>query len=296
MQTGMTALLGTAVASVIGLGATVSNQYFVRDNPKSMFSVLVADGNVNIERGIAYGDHSRHQLDIYTPRSRPSDAVILFLYGGGWDSGERSTYGFAGAALAARGFTVVIADYRLYPEVEFPAFVEDGAKAYAYTTRHVSNGLPVFVMGHSAGAHTAAMIALDERYLNAQGAGLPRPAGFIGLAGPYSFDPTTWPTTKHIFTKVKKADTARPVTFVNKYAPPALLLHGLDDDTVKLWNLRAMKVAYESAGVAVSAHELEYTGHIGIVLSLARPFRWKQSVLDEVSGFIEANSGHKERP
>jgi len=289
MQIGTTALLGTAIASAIGLGATVSNQYFTRENPKSLLSALVADGNVSIERDIAFGRHSRHKLDIYRPREGKSGAVILFLYGGGWHSGDRSTYGFAGAALASRGFTVVVSDYRLYPEVEFPSFVDDAAKAYAYTARNVSNGRPVYVMGHSAGAHMAAMISLDEKYLKAEGANLPKPAGLIGLAGPYSFDPTTWPTTKHMFTKVKtNADVARPVTFVSKNAPPALLMHGLDDTVVKLWNLDAMSEAYKKAGVPVRQKRLKGFGHVGIVLAMARPFRWRYSVVDEVVDFIRA--------
>ena len=289
MQIGVTTLLGTAVASAIGMGATVSNQYFTRENPKSLLSALVADRNVAVERNISFGTHPRHKLDIYRPRSGKGSAVILFLYGGGWHSGERSTYGFAGAALASRGFTVVVSDYRLYPEVDFPSFVDDAAKAYAYTARNVSSGRPVFVMGHSAGAHMAAMISLDEKYLKAEGKNLPKPAGLIGLAGPYSFDPTTWPTTKHMFTKVKtNADVARPVTFVSKNAPPALLMHGLDDTVVKLWNLDAMSEAYKKAGVPVRQKRLKGFGHVGIVLAMARPFRWRYSIVDEVVDFIRA--------
>lgn len=289
MQIGATVLLGAAIATAIGLSATVSSQYFSSDNPNSILSALVADSNVVVERGIAFGPHPRHKLDIYRPSGGKSDAVILFFYGGGWHCGDRSTYGFAGAALASRGFTVVVPDYRLYPEVEFPSFVDDAAKAYAHTARNVSDGRPLYVMGHSAGAYMAAMISLNEKYLMAEAANIPKPAGLIGLAGPYSFDPTTWPTTKHIFTKVKSnADTARPVTFVSKNAPPALFMHGLDDKIVKLWNFEAMTEAYKKAGVPVRQRKLEGFGHIGIVLALARPFRWRHNVLDDVVDFIRS--------
>lgn len=296
MQIVAATIMSVAVASIIGAGAALSSQYFTTGNPKSLLSAVVADGGVNIERGIPFGTHPRHKLDIYRPREKDSKALVLFLYGGGWHSGDRTTYGFAGAALASRGFTVVVPDYRLYPEVQFPSFVDDVAKAYGYTVRTISGDLPVFVMGHSAGAHMAAMISLNPKYLRSDGETLPRPAGLIGLAGPYSFDPTTWPTTKHIFTRVKNADAARPVTFVSKDAPPALLMHGLDDDVVKLWNLEAMAAAYKKAGVPVREKRLQGFGHVGIVLSLAQPFRWRYSVVDEVVEFIDSRLAQKSVP
>lgn len=290
MRTGVTATMVFIAALATGISLCVSNRYFTFDNPKSLFSALVADGNVRLERGFDYGDHWRHKLDIYRPQRAAGRAVVVFLYGGGWRSGERSTYGFAGAALASRGLTVVVPDYRLYPNAEYPDFVEDAAKAYAWTMRNVAQGRPVFVMGHSAGAHMAGLIALDKRYITSQGGNLPRPAGLIGLAGPYAFDPTTWPTTTEIFATAKTADEARPAAHVDGKAPPALLFHGQDDETVRLWNMETIAKAYQAAGREVEIHEIAGTGHTGIVLALARPARWQYDILETIVRFVRMRS------
>ena len=254
MRTKTIAALVILTTVATGAAVGVSSRYFTFDNPNSLFSALVAERDVELERGIVYGENARHKLDIYRPCGERGRAVILFLYGGGWTSGERSTHGFAGAALASRGFTVIIPDYRLYPEAQFPEFVEDAARAYGWAVRNEGKDKPVFVMGHSAGAHMAALIALDDRYIKNHGGGLLRPAGLIGLAGPYAFDPTTWPTTRDIFATAKTANKARPAAHVDGNAPPALLFHGLADETVRLWNMQTMATAYHEAAREVETH------------------------------------------
>ena len=93
---------------------------------------------------------------------------MIFFYGGSWDSGSKGDYLFVAQALTASGYTVVIPDYRLYPEVRFPAFVEDGAQAVRWTADRVGSG-KLFVMGHSAGAHIALLLAANTPYLQAAG-------------------------------------------------------------------------------------------------------------------------------
>lgn len=284
------AILAAGLCAVGSLGWTLTSPLFVPKNPLSILSAVISERDIGLARGISYGQHPRRALDVYEPAKGEGRAVILFLYGGGWKSGERSTYGFVGAALASRGYTVVIPDYRHYPDVKFPAFMDDAAQAYVHAQKHIARGRPVFFMGHSAGAHMAALLALDERYLVAAGSDLPKPTGLIGLAGPYAFDPTTWPTTKEIFTEALSADAVRPVAHVSANAPPMLLMHGLKDEVVKLYNLRDMDAAARSVGVSSKAVELEDTGHIGILLAIARPFRWKGPVLKEILGFLEAQT------
>lgn len=262
----------------------------------SLYSRIVADRGVAVETGVAYGPHARNVLDIYRPaQGNGADAasgpIAVFIYGGGWRSGERATYGFVGAALAARGITTVIPDYRLYPEVRFPAFVDDAARAYAWVAAELARDggkrRPIFLVGHSAGAHTAALLALDVRRLADAGVGAEdRPAGLIGLAGPYAFDPTTYPTTKEIFAPALGSQDARPAAFAGAGAPPALLMHGLEDETVQLSNMRTLASALQSAGVHVRTLELERIGHTGLVLAISRPFRWRAPVLAEIEAFI----------
>jgi acetyl esterase/lipase len=251
-----------------------------------MFSAIVADGGVDVERGVRFGPGPRDALDIYRPRAAtaPNAPVLFFIYGGGWTDGDRATYGFVGAAFAARGITTVIADYRVFPEARFPTFVQDSARAYRWAADTIARGRPIVVAGHSAGAHTAALLAADRSYLAAVRA--PPPAALIGLAGPYAFDPTTWPTTKEIFATAPTADAARPIAFAGAHLPPTLLLHGTGDETVKLFNQRDFAAKLGEAGVAVRALELPAVTHTGILLALSRPFRRPGDVLDTITVFL----------
>lgn len=261
----------------------------------------ISERSVIVEPGFRYGPGRRDLVDIYRPRAGTGRGpVAIYIYGGGWKAGDRALYGFMGAALASRGITTAIPDYRLYPEVSFPAFVEDAARAYGFVAGTIARPetgagreaatRPIYLIGHSAGAHIAALLALDRRYLSAVGPHVPRPAGLIGLAGPYAFDPTTWPTTKAIFAKAANADQARPVAFAGPQAPPTLLMHGLDDDVVKLWNMRDFAAALSRANVPVRTLELPGLGHIGVMLSVLRPLRWRGPVLDEIVRFISSGS------
>ncbi len=283
---------------VVAIVALIGTSWGVLAFKPSLFSDLVADRGVRVERDVAYGPLGRHRLDIYRPQTAAADGpIVVFYYGGGWRSGHRATYGFVGAALAARGITAVIPDYRLYPEVRFPGFVEDAALAYRWVaaTLAVATGgtRSIYVMGHSAGGHSAAMLAYDRHYIAAGGGDPPRPKGLIGLAGPYAFDPTTWPSTAAIFAGAASPDSTRPVTFVGPGAPPALLVHGLADTTVKPWKTRDLAAALTASGSVVRKVEVESMGHIGVLLAIARPFRWRAPVLEEIIGFIGAIEGRK---
>lgn len=279
-------------------------------------SRLVADGDVQVVRNIAYGAHARQSLDHYRDETKglarahslaavADDAVsagqkpiVIFFYGGGWTSGDKSIYHSIGAALAKRGFEVVIPNYRLFPEVQFPDFVHDAVLAYEWVWHNLAQKgtRPIFVMGHSAGAHIAALLAYDQRYLengfakqfkslNKSDLAF-RPSGFIGLAGPYAFDPTTWPSTKHIFSNVTSADHARPVHFVNENSPPTLLFHGQKDDVVKLWNQQELTDALKRKGVFVNATVVPEVGHIGLLLNLGLPLGQRDQLFDKITQFI----------
>jgi acetyl esterase/lipase len=265
---------------------------------KNWLSQLVSDREIGVTQTYAYGAHPRQKLDVYTPRLPcPDGPIVIFWYGGSWTSGAKGAYAFVGSALAARGMTTVIPDYRLYPEVRFPDFVTDAANAYMWTVTSLALRAgqpprPVFLMGHSAGAHTAALLAYDSSYLAASTL---KPAGFIGLAGPYAFDPTTWNSTKAIFATAKTADSARPVTFIKRGTPPSLLLHGADDTTVKPFNFKDVVAALQSVDTPVEHALYPGIGHVGLVLSLAGPLRWRAPTLDQTLAFIDRHAGAAKR-
>jgi acetyl esterase/lipase len=299
-----TALAATGMTLLAGCVASMSahQQGHLYTMFGRLFSMLVSEHAVRVERNIAFGPDPRHRLDVYRP-SQLSEAgpIIIFYYGGGWTTGDRRMYGFVGSALAARGFTTVIPDYRLYPTVKFPTFVEDAALAYAWVAATIGKSAgrqrAIIVMGHSAGAHTAALLTFDRSYIERAGHTLPRPAALISLAGPLSFDPTTWPTTKKIFEPASDhPDSARPIAFVKPGEPPTLLLHGVPDNIVRIKNSRETAAALREGGNDVTEIEYPSLGHIGIILAIARPLRWRADVLDDVTKFISRDFGRALSP
>ena len=133
---------------------------------------LTPNHNYQLSEGIAYGPDPRQRVDVYRPKPFTSEqALIVFFYGGSWNRGSRKDYAFIGEALASRGIVVVVADYRLYPQVQYPEFLKDSAAAVSWAVRacqdYGADPKKIYVMGHSAGAYNAAMIALDARWLSA---------------------------------------------------------------------------------------------------------------------------------
>lgn len=238
----------------------------------------------------AYGPDPRQKLDIYLPRNlKPPADVVVFFYGGRWRSGDRHDYRFVAEALTSEGFIAVIPDYRLYPEVSWRGFVNDGAAAYhwveTHIARHHGNPARIFLMGHSAGAHIAAMVTLDEALRTRVGSRIP-PCGMIGLAGPYDFLPFVDADVKQVFSSARRPLETQPVHYVAPGDPPLLLLLGADDTTVDPRNSDALAAAARAAGNTAQVIRYPGIGHVGIVLSLAQHFRFLAPTLRDTARFI----------
>ena len=242
------------------------------------------DGRV--EKGVAYGRLDRQRLDIYRPDGR-SKATILFIYGGSWQEGERGDYAFVGEALANAGFTTAIPDYRLFPEVKFPDFVNDAAAAFA-AVRKGSEG-PVFVMGHSAGAQIAALLTLDPRYLGRHKLSSCRDvAGLIGVSGPYDFLPLQDPEFFPIFPKRTRQQIA-PINFADGKHPPSLLIYSRDDEVVKAKNIDNLSRKLRSGGNRVETIVFDGASHAETIGAMARVLRRKAPTYDETVSFVSAS-------
>ena len=241
---------------------------------------------------VAYGDDPRQKMDIHAPVERGDRPwpMLVFFYGGGWDSGERGLYAWAAQALAARGFVVATPDYRLVPEVHFPAFIDDAAAATAMAGRIASqygaDPARVGVIGHSAGAHLAMMIALDRRYMTA--AGVPDLIkAAAGLAGPYDFLPFDVPSSVNAFGRVADPTLTQPVTFARADAPPLWLGHGTadvvvhDDDTLILCD------RMKAVGGRCEAKLYPGLNHADLIATFSPLFRKKAPVLDDVTAFLQ---------
>lgn len=247
-------------------------------------------GARRVLRDQAYGAGARQRLDIYAPAATEAPApVIVFIYGGSWASGAKDDYAFLGAAFAAQGFVTVIPDYRLVPGVRFPAFIEDCAAAMRWASDHVAayGGDPnrIVLVGHSAGAYNAVMLALDAHYLADAGVDAARVRGVAGLAGPYDFFPFDVDATRNAFGQAPDPQLTQPVHFARADAPPLLLLWGDADTTVGPRNLANLEQAVRAAGGAVETRIYPGVDHAGIMLALSRPLRGRAPTLSDVAAF-----------
>jgi len=264
--------------------------------PIATLNAFASRDTHTVTEGVAYGGLPRHKLDVYRPASAAPAAgwpVVVFFYGGSWNRGERAEYRFVGEALASRGVLTLVADYRLYPEVRFPDFLSDCAQALAYGLREAArlggNPQRVFVMGHSAGAYNAAMLALDARWLQAAGHSPAELAGWIGLAGPYEFLPITNLDARPVFFHPNYPLGTQPIEHARRESPRGLLAAASEDDLVNPQrNTVGLANRLREAGAPVSVKLYERVNHMTLVATFARPLRWLAPVLDDVTEFIQA--------
>jgi acetyl esterase/lipase len=216
----------------------------------------------------------------------------LFFYGGGWQSGDRADYLAFGQAFASAGIVAVVADYRLYPQVKYPGFVEDSARALAFVRAHaVQYGGDcgrIFLAGHSAGAYNAVMLASEPKFLAAHGGGMDWIRGVIGIAGPYNFLPMRDPVYVDMFHGTNNTDSM-PVHHVDGPRPPMLLISGSNDATVRLCNTNDMSERLKRFGSDVKVIFYRGVGHIGVILSLVRGFRGMAPLRQDMINFIRAH-------
>lgn len=259
-------------------------------SPILLLNLLAGSKRVSETRDIAYGDGPRARLDIYAPRRSGSYPVVVFFYGGSWEEGDRGAYRFVGTALAERGIVTVIPDYRVYPEVRFPGFLEDAAQAVRWVRKsigdHGGDAARIVLAGHSAGAHIAAMLALDQQWL--RGAGLdPRDlSGLVGLSGPYDFLPLRSETLKTIFGPEQTRDRTQPINFASAAAPPSLLVAGAKDTVVDPGNTTRLAARLREAGAFAEARLYPGVGHGEVVGAFGKPIRGLAPVLRETVAFV----------
>ncbi|OYX36330.1 MAG: esterase [Caulobacterales bacterium 32-69-10] len=246
-----------------------------------------------VTRDLAYGEGPRHRLDVYAPRKAAGAPVVVFFYGGSWDSGSRGDYAFVGKALAGKGYLAVVPDYRLYPEVRYPEFIRDSARAVAWARAHAAEygGDParLVLMGHSAGAYNAAMLALDRRWLGEVGMD-PRLhiRAMVGLAGPYDFLPLQSETLKAIFGPEAQRPATQPIAYVDGTNPPLWLAHDEGDKLVESANTTRLAAAVRAKGGPVEERYYGGLNHQLMVGVIAFPLRFLAPVLREASAFIDA--------
>lgn len=259
-------------------------------SPATLLNLTIPTAGYSIKTDVSYGNLNRQKLDIYIPNTQEkSTPVVVFYYGGSWDSGSKKDFKFVGQALAEKGFATVIADYRVYPEVKYPTFLEDSAAAFTWVQNNIeAYGLSpenIFLMGHSAGAYNAMMLAVKPNLANTQ-----KTRGIISLAGPYDFLPFNTNRLEEIFSTVPAEET-QPISYARAIMP-TLLLWSDADKVVWSHNGVNMAAALKNAGTKVKTHVYKNLSHVDMVLALAYRFRGRGDILNRTAEFINQ---HKKR-
>lgn len=252
-------------------------------------TLLLGDHFV-LTKGISYGAHPDNRLDVYRPRDvSQRTPVVVFLYGGRWQGGTKEEYRLVGDALTRRGVMVVVPDYRMYPEARFPAWVEDAAQAVRWSVdnagRFNGDATQIFIVGHSAGAHATALLALDETHLQAAGVPASSVRGFVSMAGPVD---TTWtdPDVQALMGPSEGWPATYPSNYIDGTEPPLLLLHGAGDETVAQINSTRLAARIRERGGCVRSVSYPGVGHVELVVALALPWLRRAPVVDNLLSFI----------
>lgn len=262
-------------------------------SPIAVLNAVAPSGGYRETVGVAYGEGARRKLDVYVPtQGQGPYPVVIFVYGGSWVSGSRTDYAFVGESLTRLGYAVVLPDYRVDPEGRWPGFIEDTAAATAWASGNIAahGGDPsrMFLMGHSAGAYNAMMVACDTRFLAPHGLTQSAIRGVVGLAGPYDFLPLESNFMRRIFGHVSPLESTQPTRVATTATPPALLLHGDKDGTVYPRNTTVMADRLRALGVRAEAKLYPGVGHAEIVVGMSALSRDNPPVLTDFDRFARS--------
>lgn len=265
-------------------------------SPANILSYTSGAADYRIETDVAYGEDDRHKLDIY--QGKNSQCRIVFVYGGGWTEGEKEEYGFVGAALAKRGYEVVIPNYRLYPEVRHPVFVEDIALSLKFLNDQRPSELPLVIMGHSAGAMIGSMVSYDPSYLEAHNLNTDIIDANIAISGPHDyFLPTNNPKWTAIFGEdpTQQID-GLVVNHIQPGAPKSLIMHGTDDTVVTVKSATSITEKLRAVNTPVELKLYEDIGHVKIIAALGSPLRFLAPTLDDIDHYLSTEVCHRKKP
>jgi acetyl esterase/lipase len=263
----------------------------------SSLNYLSAGHDLKVAHDVKYGSDARQGMNVYTLRDAERHAgkgppVVVFLYGGSWQEGNKENYAFVAAALARHGYVTFVPDYRIYPQARYPDFLDDAAHAVAYARAHAAEygGDPsrLFLVGHSAGSYIVAMLALDPRWLGSVGLDPARDIrGAVGLAGPYDFLPLQDPTLEKIFENPAGLAVTQPINHVSGTAPPMLLIAGQNDKLVDPGNTDRLTARIREKGGQVEEIMYHRAGHRVIIGAFSRALRFLSPSFSDTTRFID---------
>lgn len=147
-------------------------EYIRAEKNKLMKQIKEIAKNIIYTSDLDY-DKRKHLLDVYPSDQSESD-VLIFIHGGGWTGGSKDLYSSLGKNFSKKGITTVINNYRLAPDADFEQMASDCAAVVSWVCKNIhnfnGNKQRIFISGHSAGGHLAALISLNPEFLEAAGA------------------------------------------------------------------------------------------------------------------------------
>ncbi len=274
-----------------GLGLGGIGAALAACNTLSIFNAVTPkDRNVRrIARDVAYADRPRRSYDVYAPTNAQAPLPLLvYFYGGGWDSGSKDDYVWMAHALASMGYVVAVPDYRVVPQVHYPDFLKDCAAAVKHVVAHAADygadAGRLALMGQSAGAYNAVMLALDPQYL-----GDTKVAAVVGVSGPYDFYPFDVAASKNAFGQWPRPEETQPINRARKLDTHFLLLQSRADTVVGTHNAVNLDKKLRAAGTEVTLKLYDRLSHQDTAAVFSVPFRGKGSLRADVQAFLKAN-------
>ena len=226
-----------------------------------------------LTKNIAYGTKAHQVLDVYRPDDDATHPVVVYIYGGGWNSGNKELYALVAQKLVPLGMIVVVPAYQLHPDATYPTMVDDVARAIAWTKQNIADyhGDPtrIIVGGQSAGAQLSAMALLDPAVSGLTTAAPPI-CGYYGISGVYDIAEQYAYEYDHgrtapVMTAVMGGEAhfreTSPQLQMLASFPRTLLIHGDADETVDISMSQHFQEALTVAGVQATFHTYPGRGH-----------------------------------
>ena len=253
-------------------------------------------------RDLEYGRSERQKLDLYLlPVAQRSQATVLYIHGGYWDSGDKRDYPFMADALLSMGFNVAVMNYRLAPAHIFPDFVTDAALAVRWLTENLplfGVNKPLFVIGHSAGAHITALLCCTPVHMERVGSSRSLVTAAVCMAGPHDF--LDWlptdPRMQLALGPPPQWNDTQPVLVADGLNPPLLILHGMRDTVCTPLHAPTLHGAITKRGGRAAYIWYEKLDHYTMVGAFSRIARWLEPrVVKDVRGFLTAQLERPEK-
>lgn len=247
---------------------------------------------------IVYDPVHKLELNVFSPlRKKEKREVIVFIHGGNWVHGKKSLYSFFGKGMARKGFVSVIIDYRLSPATDYHGMAMDAAEAVKWTKDNIAayGGDPdkIFVSGHSAGGHLAALIATDNQYFDSLH--IANPIKGSVMIDAFGLDMYTYlsnvahavnPVHLDVFSKDPAAwKIGSPIFHLHQQMSPFLMFYGTRTYPAIINGSMAFQEAVKKFQPGVKLIPVKRKHHVTMIFSYINPF--KKSYRD-IAAFMRA--------